>query len=307
MNIINEDLARRSKENMSFSDYKPGSATSEYNELIAVATAKIERAKERVSDEGKERLDTLLRRYASNYASWINRQNKNGSGHVSVMLAGPSNYNMRAHEKYMSKEGKLWAEYDELKDYIEHGIYSIINGDRIIKSNDVNALDKLKAKVAKLEEMQNLMKSANKIVKNKKFTDDVKIELLVEMGISEAKAASLLQPSHCCAYGFASYELTNNNATIRNTKQRIAHLERLATQESKEIIIETESTGTEGIRIVDNVAACRLQIFFNGKPSAETRTKLKKNGFRWTPSISAWQSYRSDHANTAAQEIVKAM
>ena len=32
--MINETLARRAKENMSFSDYKPGSATSEFNAEI---------------------------------------------------------------------------------------------------------------------------------------------------------------------------------------------------------------------------------------------------------------------------------
>ena len=275
MNIINEDLARRSKENMSFSDYKPGSATSEYNQLIANATAKIERAKERVSDEGKQRLDTLLARYSANYASWINRQNKNGSGHVSVMLAGPSNYNMRAHEKYVAKEGKLWAEYSDLKNYIEHGIYSIINGDKIIKSNDVNALDKLKEKLANAQEEHAGYKAFNAQARKDKTTPHM------------------------------AYVMSNSNGRIKGIKDRIAHLERLAAQETKEIIIETESS--EGIRIVDNVAACRLQIFFNGKPSTEVRTQLKKNGFRWTPSISAWQSYRSDHANTAAQEIVNAM
>ena len=275
MNMINEDLARRSKENMSFSDYTPGSATSEYNQLIENATAKIEKAKERVSDEGKQRLDSLLGRYSSNYASWINRQNKNGAGHVSVMIAGPSNYNMRAHEKYVSREGKLWAEYDELKNYIENGIYTIINGDRIIKSNDANAIEKLNEKLAKAQEEHAGYKAYNAQARKDKTAPHM------------------------------AYVMSNSNGRIKGIKDRIAHLERLAEQETKEIIIETESSG--GTRIVDNVAACRLQIFFNGKPSAEVRTQLKKNGFRWTPSISAWQSYRSEHANQAAQEIVLAM
>ena len=35
MTTINEGLAKRSKENMSFGDYKTGSATAEFNEEIA--------------------------------------------------------------------------------------------------------------------------------------------------------------------------------------------------------------------------------------------------------------------------------
>src|SRR5665647_438311 len=150
--IINEDLARRNKENYSFSDYQAGSATAEFNAVITEAKEKIEKAKLKVSEEAQARLDRLLESYTVKYASWINRQNQNGAGHVSVMIAGSSNYNMRAHEKYLDRERPLWAEYDEIKD-IDSKIWSIINGDKIIKSDDANAIEKLKEKLAKaLEE-----------------------------------------------------------------------------------------------------------------------------------------------------------
>jgi len=150
MGIINEDLARRSKENMSFSDYKSGSATAEYNAVIAEAVEKIEKAKLKVSPEGQERLDRLLESFKVKYADWINRSNKNGAGHVSVMIAGPSNYNMRAHEKYLNRERALWAEYDDIKD-IDSKIWSVVNGDKIIRSDDKNAVERIKAKIASLE------------------------------------------------------------------------------------------------------------------------------------------------------------
>ena len=274
MNMINEELARRSKENMSFSNYTPGSATSEFNQEIAEVTAAIEKAKAKVSPEAQIKLDNLLCSYASRYANWTNKRNSNGANHVSVMISGPSNYNMSKHEKYLSREGKLWAEYDEFKN-IYNRIDAIVTGDRIIKSNDVNALDKLKEKLAKAQEEHAAYKAYNAQARKDKTAPHM------------------------------AYVMSNSNGRIKGIKDRIAHLERLAHQETKEIIIETESS--EGIRIVDNVQACRLQIFFNGKPCAEVRTQLKKNGFRWTPSISAWQSYRSDHANRAAREIVSGM
>ena len=31
----------------------------------------------------------------------------------------------------------------------------------------------------------------------------------------------------------------------------------------------------------------RLQVFFDGKPDADTRAELKSNGFRWAPSVGA--------------------
>ena len=276
MTLINESLAQRSKENMSFSDYKSGSATTEFNQEIAEVTAAIEKAKSKVSPEAQIKLDHLLASHTSRYAAWTNKRNANGASHVSVMIAGPSNYNMRKHEQYLNREGKLWAEYEEFKN-IYNRIDSIVAGDKIIKSSDANAIEKLQAKLAKAQEEHAGYKAYN------------------------AKARKEGTVPH------ASYVLANSNGRIKSIKDRIAHLERLAAQETKEIVIETESEESNGIRIVDNVQDCRLQIFFNGKPSAEVRTQLKKSGFRWTPSISAWQAYRSENANRAAQEIVSAM
>lgn len=305
MSMINEDLARRAKENMSFSDYKPGSATAEFNEEIARVAELVEAAKLKVSDEGKAKLDRFLESYKVRYANWVNKRNVNGSRHVSVMISGPSNYNMRAHEKYLSREGKLWEEYEEFRNP-EYKISSIVAGDKVIRTEDENAIEKLEAKIAGLEEMQELMKATNAIVRKVKLTDAEKIEQITKLGISEERATSLLQPSHCCRYGFASYELTNNNATIRTAKQRLEYIKKLRARENTEIIVETVTTETEesdAVRIVDNVQANRLQIFFPGKPDAETRSELKKNGFRWTPSIGAWQAYRSERANQAAKRI----
>lgn len=275
--MINEELARRNKENYSFSEYTPGSATAEYNAVVAEAAKKIEKAKLKVSPEGQARLDKLLESYKVNYANWINKSNKNGAGHVSVMIAGPSNYNMRAHEKYLNRERALWAEYDEIKD-IDNKIWSIVNGDKIIKSDDVNAIEKLKEKLARALEEHEGYKAYN--VKARK----------------EGKPA--LQP----------YVLQNSNGRIKGIKDRIAHLEKLAAKAgiTPQIKIIPEIQ-TNGIKIIDNLEAQRLQIIFPGKPDAVIREKLKSHGFRWAPSNGAWQIYRSSEAIRIAREIVKAM
>jgi hypothetical protein len=269
--MINETLARRAKENMSFSDYKPGSATAEYNAVIAEATAKIEKAKAKVSPEAQSRLDSLLSRYKVKYAEWTNKYNANGAGHVSVMISGPSGYNMRKHEKYLSREGKLWAEYDDIKD-IDSKISAIVDGDRIIKSDDADAIEKLKEKLAKaLEEHQGYKDHNAKARREGKDT-------------------------------LPAYVLTNSNGRIKGIKDRIARLEKLAAVAEVTPQIETE---INGIKIVDNLEAQRLQIIFPGKPDAATRDRLKKNGFRWSPTSGAWQSYRNYRAETVAKEIAE--
>lgn len=303
--MINEEYARRAKENMSFSDYREGSATAEFNAHIADVTAKIEAAKARVSEAAQERLDNLLSRYTTKYAAWTNNYNRNGANHVSVMIAGPSNYNMKAHERYLKREGKLWEEYEELKD-IDYKISAIVAGDKIIKSGDENAIEKLEEKIAKLEAHQANMKAANAIIRKKKLTDEEKISQLMELlECSQAAATELLKPDFCGRIGFADYQLTNNGATIRTAKQRLERIKRERAQGTKEIVIESVESETNGIRIVDNVEAARVQIFFPGKPDADIRTKLKKNGFKWAPSIGAWQNYRSSRAMETAKEIAQ--
>ena len=157
--------------------------------------------------------------------------------------------------------------------------------DRPISSDDVNAIDKLKEKLAKAEALQVEMKAANKIVQNKKLSDEEKTKQLKAIGLS----GILLQPDCCGRKGFADYQLTNNNANIRRMKARIAEIEK----QRKDV----EKSWTDGsIRIVDSPTENRLQIFFPDKPSVELRARLKQKGFKWSPTSGAWQRFRSNGA-----------
>lgn len=265
--IINEELARRNKENYSFSSYKAGSATSEYNQMVADAEVKIEAAKVNISDEAKERLDKLLISYSSRMANWINKHNSNGAGHVSSMISGPSNYNMRKHEKFMQRESNLWKEYDKIRD-IDYQISKIMHGDNIIKSGDSNVIEKLKEKLAKALEEHQEYKDYN------------------------AKARKEGTAPH------APYVLQNSNGRIKAIRDRLARLEREKSQEVKE-----ESFGD--IKIVDNTELSRVQIIFPNIPDKEIRTELKRFGFKWAPSQGAWQNYRNRTNLDNAKNIIQ--
>lgn len=271
--MINEQLAKRAKENMSFDDYKEGSSTAEYNRVVEDVAKKIEAAKSNVSEEAQERLDKLLNWYKSAYANWINKHNANGASHVSVMIAGPANYNMRKHDQWMNREEKLWDEYNEINN-IDAKISAIIHGDKIIRTDDKNALEKLRDKLKAAEEEHQGYKDYNKKARK------------------EGK-----EP-------YASYVLSNSNQRMRQIKLRIAQLEKL--EEQKKIATEQGNKEIEinGIKIIDNLEANRLQIVFDYKPDADVRNKLKKNGFRWSPNNEAWQRYRSVTAETIAKELV---
>lgn len=100
--------------------------------------------------------------------------------------------------------------------------------------------------------------------------------------------------------GFPSYRLTNNNAVIRNTRQRIEHLTKIAA-------IETSEEEINGVTLVINSEDNRVQLFFPAKPSEEVRKQLKGAGFHWAPSVGtgAWMRQISNYAIHQAKEILK--
>jgi hypothetical protein len=293
MAIIDEGLAKRSKENMSFSDYVEGSATREYNNMVEEARAKIDGAKTRVSAEGAERLDKLFNSYCVNMAAWINKSNSSGSRHVSMMISGPSNYNMKAHERYLSRETTLQKEYNEIRN-IDEKITAIIRGDKIIKSGDSDVVEQLTEKVAKLEEEHKLMNETNAYYRKHKTMVGFKT---LSDEVAKEYDNQIENSYSWCKQPYPSYTVTNHNAKLNTARERLEQLSKLKERDNKETMIN-------GVRVVENTEAVRIQLFFEGKPERTMIDSLKANGFRWTPSIGAWQRQLNNSGIYAARKVL---
>lgn len=155
-----------------------------------------------------------------------------------------------------------------------------------IKLDDPNALEQLTEKLSKRRQLQEMMKEVNAVIRSSK-SDDAKIDFIMKKcGKSREEARNFLHPSESwCDPGFAAWELANNNQEIGRLRKRILEVERY-----REAAARAEEEGNSefpfnGGRIVDNIPANRLQIFFDGKPDADVRTRLKRNGFRWAPML----------------------
>lgn len=192
----------------------------------------------------------------------------------------------RGHRRLLDRSWNKMGEsvkLGEKADYYRQKAEAAANNDAIYTGDD-DAEERLKEKIAKLEQLQEQMKTANKIIRNKKTTEQEKVAQLQELGISETNAKELLNPDRFEGLGFASFSLQNNGACIRTAKLRLEKVIALKNAETKEYEIN-------GVKVVENTEENRLQLFFNGKPSEEIRSKLKHNAFRWSPSNVCWQSY----------------
>jgi Domain of unknown function (DUF3560) len=171
------------------------------------------------------------------------------------------------------------AEYYEQK-------AAAIETNQSIFSDDPDAIDKLKEKIAAAVDRQDFMKAGNKIVKSKKLTIEQKTEQLKAAGY----LTIILQPDFCGRVGYADYELTNNNANIRRMKQRLEQLEKALLNAVE--IGDTEEEYPDLDLIVRSARTInRIQLIFSGKPRLEIRNLLKSHGFRWAPSEGAWQRH----------------
>jgi len=154
----------------------------------------------------------------------------------------------------------------------------------IVNAEIQGYLDKLK-KHEQLQETFKAINKAYKLFKKNASTLDLNKEL-------SEKSKELIR-TWIPRYSFettpiATYQLTNNNATIKNTKDRIAQLQAKAKKEA-----ETGGENAEypfnGGKVVINYADDRVQIFYDEKPNAEKISDLKGRGFKWSYTNEAWQ------------------
>ena len=151
---INEEAARRAKNANSFSDYVPGSATAAYREMVDRAYALGEQQKGRVDPMYHEKIDGLIDRYARKLAENINQCNLIDARVPSFLIAGGSNFPVRKKEKQNAARDKNMGEYMQIEGLLDKVRSTGMGG---ISADDDRAVEKLEAKLAGLEAMQEEM------------------------------------------------------------------------------------------------------------------------------------------------------
>ena len=168
-----------------------------------------------------------------------------------------------------------------------------------VSSDDPEAVEKLREKLARLNADRELAVKVNAAVRiGRRGGDYFRAEglaALARLGFEGAKGERLLEPDDLGNFGVPRYRLTNMGSEARRLEKRIAELEaRAATPPPAPETVN-------GVRIeqADN----RVRMLFDGRPAPDIIAHLKSAGFRWAPSEKAWQRMASTQAWYCAREI----
>lgn len=302
---VSESLAKRAKEMRSFSDYVPNTATNGYIRMLQEFSDAVDRLLDRhgATAEQQEAVSYYADRYSQKLAALIDKENHINTMCPSVLITGSGNFPVRkkekqneAYDRLMSEQGEL---YSPTKNYYFRKIETILTN-KTIYSNDALAVEKLRDKLSDLEERHAKMKEQNAYYR--KYGTMKGYE-----GISDEEAekrdAKIQSALYWERQPFPSYYLSNSNAEIKRIKARIDEITKLKAEAGKPA--EDKYPHVDGVEVVENAEAMRIQLIFDGKPSEEIRGILKSHGFRWSPSFGAWQRQLTENGKYATRKALE--
>lgn len=181
----------------------------------------------------------------------------------------------RAFERQRERVRQRFANGCDMQNYAEELDRRADNKENntAISSDDPEAIAKLQAKIDELEKAHARKKAVNSALRLKNVEKGN--AKLAELGYTEKQIQALRDGG-----GFASWSLSSDNAEIKRCRERIEEIK------SRAELVGWSFVGGE---VVANQNQDRYQIVFDEIPDEETRTILKKSGFRWSRNNGAWQ------------------
>lgn len=281
--------ARRAYYNTSFSPEKRGdcvvdSYITTMRELATFIEDKATDEKQKEIAQGV--FDKLREKYKAKTLTMLSAQSRC----ISTMITGAANFPVRRAEKANAAERKRSDEWLHLHKHLEQYALKSLQNVYTAQETQLSEIETLKRDIEKAESNQTVMKAVNAAIRK-----GDKDKAAAMLGVDELKADCFGN------LGFARFQLSNNLANIKRMKQRLTLLERKA--ERAETVGQSEQQ-LNGLEVVFNYTEDRLQLIFEDVPSYNVRDVLKSNGFKWSPSFSAWQRKLTGNATYALKHLL---
>ena len=246
-----------------------------------------------LQEELKEDLDALgdkagnyEAKYIEHARDWLQKKSRC----MSVMITGPANFPVNRNNKANNAEDRAWEEFRAWRIRYSKAV------NRVHTLSPEDDMEVAIKRVDKLMINQELMKAANKIIRQKNKTDDEKIQEMIEAGLSEKLARGLVIPDCFGGLGFPSFNLTNNNARIKAAKNKIETMK-------KRIEVKKSFDPIPFDGGIINIENDRVTITHDKKPDREVINRIKARGFRWSRNYNCWSRKHTAQALFDAKEL----
>lgn len=251
---------------------------------------------------------------------YITQANFNASN-TPWFIAGPAGFNNARYQKRLDAAENKYKDFEEKKErFIKNTIdmlKKLIPAAAQIKiwregrqgygetiaADDPLAVEKMEAHIEYLKAEHAHHLKWNKAIKKNGNADECE-------GMSDkakAKINEFLKDNQCyirCGY----FCTENETANIRNKSARLEQLKK-----AREMAAAAKAEGTDGdtlekdgLKLVNNHEAARVQLIFTDIPEKEIRENLKASGFRWSPRFKAWQRVNTPTGLSVARRIFDA-
>lgn len=265
------DLARRAFDGTSFSPEERGA------QYIRMYEKELNANIEGMPEKEREH-------YITKYKEWVRTLFDKHSRIMSAMITGPAKFPTKRNEKMNNSYDTAVKEFDEWREKALKAIARRIEYAKPTEQKEVEEWERVKSMIDNHYLPTNLYNKLETIAKNG-HVEIINRAIEYIKGLNEERSRPIFTARH------KFWKLTE------------------VAQKSIVKKEETESKGEievsfEGGKVVKNFAEDRLQIIYDVKPQPDVISKLKHNGFRWSPRFMAWQRQLTPNAFDACLRVV---
>lgn len=227
-------------------------------------------------------------RYIDNYVKYLKSWLGAMSNCYSVMITGGSNFNNSRHEKTNRAENARREEFLNWRERALKAIEKKIEENKPIEQKTNERWEKLRKEISQKIEWGSVA-NCYSMIERLAYNGEVELVNNCLNLITEYNS------THSRPFMTSRHKVWQLPKIAEKAREKA---EQMQTKESQDEIIN-------GVRVVKNFQADRLQLYFEGKPSTETISTLKHSAFKWSPSNGCWQRQLTNNAIYAMQTILK--
>lgn len=244
-------------------------------------------------------------RYTLNYRSKLSEYFSSQSRVMSTMITGPSNFPVARNQKRSQSADNKYTVFREWREHtLKHIKKKVLNG----RSEEEKLNDEWTPVKKKIISAAATIVAIDQGIE-RGYTRALFVNVITNVVKRLAKNADVVNLNR-------SLELIKHLNSLQEKpiiadKNGIWKLEEAAEVAREKIVDnaqrENEEETINNVRMVTNFSEDRVQLLFDGKPSPEIITRLKKNAWRWSPTNQSWQRKLTNSAIYDARNLLRTL